>query len=91
MSRVNGTLGDDTPRFSLLGGVFGSDGRVVPRFGLWRNIPQRHGLVAYGSLSGSFLEGRDFSSNEICSGGGTGSWIMDPLLLAQSTMWMQNA
>ena len=70
MSRGNVTLGDDTPRFSLLDGVFGSDGRVVPRFGLWRNIPQRHGLVASGSLSSSCLAGRGFSLKGMCSRGG---------------------
>ena len=81
MSRGNGTLGDDTPRFSLLGGVFGSDGWVVPRFGIWKNIPQRHGLVDSGSLSGSCIEGRDFSLKGMCSRGGTGSWLLAPLFV----------
>ena len=74
MSRGNGTLGDDTPRFSLSSGVYGSDGWVVPRFGLWRNITQRHRLVASGSLSGSCLEGRDFSLKGMCSRGG--HWLL---------------
>ena len=43
--------------FFLVGGGFGSDSQVVLRFGLWRNIPWRHGLVASGSPSGSCLEG----------------------------------
>ena len=61
VSRGNGTLGDDNQRFSFVGGGFGSYGRVVPRFGLWRNIPRRHGIMASGSPSGSYLEGRVFS------------------------------
>ena len=42
----NGTLGDDTQRFSLVGGSFGSSIQVVPRCGIWRNISRRHWLVA---------------------------------------------
>ena len=57
MSRVNGTPGDDTQIFSIVGGGVGSDGRAVPRCGLWRNIPWRHWLVASGAHSGSWLGG----------------------------------
>ena len=58
------------PKIFLVGWRFGSEGRVVPRFGIWRNITQRQGLMASGSLSGSCLEGRDFSVKGMCLRGG---------------------
>ena len=88
VSRGNGTLGDDNQRFSFVGGGFGSYGRVVPRFGLWRNIPRRHGIMASGSPSGSYLEGRVFHLKVMCSRGGTGSWLLAPIFLAWLTMHM---
>ena len=57
-----------------MGRGFGPDGRVVPKFGLWRNIPRRHGLVDFGSPSGSFLEGRGFPFKGMCSRGG--HWLL---------------
>ena len=57
MSRFNGTLGNDTQRFSFLGGGIGYDVQVVPRRGLWWNIPWRHWLLDSGAHSGSWLGG----------------------------------
>ena len=53
-------------------------------------IPQRHWLVASGFLSGSWLEGQDFSFEGVCSLRGTGSWFLAPLVFARSTVRMRN-
>ena len=45
--------------------------------------------MASGSLSGSWLEGRNFSFKGIFSRGGTGSWLLAPLVLAWLTMRMR--
>ena len=86
-------LGSMTPleMIPIVGRGFCPDGRVVPRFGLWRNIPRRHGLVDFGSPSGSFLEGRGFPLKGMCSRGGTGTWLLAPLVIARLTKRMRNA
>ena len=46
--------------------------------------------MAFGSLSGSWIEGRYFSFKGMCSRRVTGSWLLAPLVLARLTIRMQN-